>query len=264
MTKLQGKIIWITGASSGIGEELAYQLSAAGAKLILSARREAVLNSVKAQCQNPAEVNVLPLDINAFETMETVVEHALAINGKIDVLINNAGISQRSLIAETSFSVYKELMDTDYLGVVALSKALLGHFISQKSGHFVTVSSLMGKFSSPYRSGYCAAKHALHGFFDALRMEHEKDGILVTMVCPGFVQTNIAKSALIGDGTHQKYNDQATARGLDVSAFCKKMIRAMERKKYEVYIGGKEVQGIYLKRFFPKLLHKIVLKSKVR
>ena len=264
MTKLQGKIIWITGASSGIGEELTYQLNKAGAKLIISARREAILNTVKAQCSNPDNTTVLPLDINAFGTMETVVESALAIYGKIDILINNAGISQRSLIAETSFSVYKELMDTDYLGVVALSKALLPHYISQKSGHFVTVSSLMGKFSSPYRSGYCAAKHALHGFFDALRMEHEKDGISVTMICPGFVQTNIAKSALVGDGSRQKYNDEATARGLDVSTFCEKMIRAIQRKKYEVYIGGKEVQGIYLKRFFPKLLHKVVLKSKVR
>lgn len=264
MTKLQGKIIWITGASSGIGEELTYQLNKVGAKLIISARREAILNSVKSQCNNPDNTVVLPLDSNAFETMESVVTNALAIFGKIDVLINNAGISQRSLIAETSFSVYQELINTDYLGVVALTKALLPHFISQKSGHYVTVSSLMGKFSSPYRSGYCGAKHALHGFFDALRMEHEADGVLVTMVCPGFVQTNIAKTALTADGTQQQYNDEATNKGLEVGAFCNKMIRAIAREKYEVYIGGKEVLGILLKRFFPKLLHKVVLKSKVR
>ena len=264
MTKLKGKIIWITGASSGIGEELTYQLNEAGAKLIISARREAVLNTVKAQCSIPDNTTVLPLDSNAFETMETMVKSAIAVYGKIDILINNAGISQRSLIAETSFSVYQELINTDYLGVVALSKAILPHFTSQKSGHYVTVSSLMGKFSSPYRSGYCGAKHALHGFFDTLRMEHEADGVLVTMVCPGFVQTNIAKTALTGDGSQQQYNDDATSKGLEVSAFCKKMIKAIAREKYEVYIGGKEVQGIYLKRFFPKLLHKVVLKSKVR
>jgi len=229
MRKLKGKVIWITGASSGIGEELAYQLSRAEAKLIISARRESVLNTVKTNCSYPNLVTVLPLDLNAFKV-----------------------------------AVYEELIKTDYLGVVALTKAVLPHFISQKSGHFVTVSSLMGKFASPYRSGYCGAKHALHGFFDALRMEHEKDTILVTMVCPGFVSTNVAKSALTGDGSQQRHDDAATAAGLDVSIFCKKMIHALQKKKYEVYIGGKEVRGVYLKRFFPKLLHKVVLKNKVR
>jgi len=264
MRKLKGKVIWITGASSGIGEELAYQLSRAEAKLIISARRESVLNTVKTNCSYPNLVTVLPLDLNAFKVTEKAVETAIAAYGRIDILINNAGISQRSLISETSFSVYEELIKTDYLGVVALTKAVLPHFISQKSGHFVTVSSLMGKFASPYRSGYCGAKHALHGFFDALRMEHEKDTILVTMVCPGFVRTNVAKSALTGDGSQQRHDDAATAAGLDVSIFCKKMIHALQKKKYEVYIGGKEVRGVYLKRFFPKLLHKVVLKNKVR
>ena len=122
MTNLKGKIIWITGASSGIGEELAYQLSKAGAKLILSARREAKLKTVKLQCDHPDLVAVLPLDMNAFDSMETAVENALAFYGRIDILINNAGISQRSLIMETNFTVYKELIDTDYLGVVALTK----------------------------------------------------------------------------------------------------------------------------------------------
>ena len=180
------------------------------------------------------------------------------------MLINNAGISQRSLIADTTFDVYKRLIDVDYLGTVALTKALLPHFTERQSGHYTVVSSLMGKFSSPYRSGYCGAKHALHGFFDALRMEHEKDGIAVTIVCPGFVQTNIAKSALTADGSLQGTNDDATANGLPVAHFCKKMIQAIEKKKFEVYIAGKEVKGFYVKRFFPKLLHKLVLKSTVR
>jgi len=155
-------------------------------------------------------------------------------------------------------------MDVDYLGTVALSKALLPHFIENNTGHFAVVTSLMGKFSSPYRSGYCGAKHALHGFFDALRMEHEKDNVNVTLICPGFVNTNIAKNALIGDGSLQNSQDQATENGLSIAEFCDRMLTAIQKEKFEAYIGKKEILGVYLKRFFPKLLHRKVMKSQVR
>ena len=147
---------------------------------------------------------------------------------------------------------------------MALSKALLPEFIKQKTGHFVTVTSLMGKFASPYRSGYCGAKHALHGFFDGLRMEHEKDGIYVTLICPGFVQTNVAKNALTADGSNQNKEDDATKNGLPVLTFAKRMISAIDKRKFEAYIGRKEILGVYLKRFFPRLLHRVILKSDVR
>jgi len=180
MSKIDGKTVWITGASSGIGEALAYQLAAKNCHLILSARRKELLEVVKSKCTNQSRIHILPFDITDFKAMPSIVEKAITFSNKIDILVNNAGISQRSLIVNTDFSVYQKLIDVDYLGVVALTKALLPHFIQNKSGHFVTVSSLMGKFSSPYRSGYCGAKHALHGFFDALRMEHEKDNIAFT------------------------------------------------------------------------------------
>jgi len=257
-------IIWITGASSGIGKELCFQYSKRGHHLIISARNEEALNSVKDASHQPENIRVLPLDIGQHDIAPETVKKALEFWGSINVLINNAGISQRSLILETDFFVYKKLIDINYLGTVALSKALLPHFMERQQGHFVVVSSLMGKFSSPYRSGYCGAKHALHGFFDALRMEHEKDNIDVTLVCPGFVQTDVAKNALTADGTHQKSNDQATKNGLPVSLFCQKMINSIEAKKFEVYIGGKEKKGIVMKRFFPKLLHKLVLRSQVK
>ena len=163
-----------------------------------------------------------------------------------------------------TFEVDKKLIAVDYLGTVALTKALLPYFIQQKKGHFVTVTSLMGKFGSPYRSGYCGAKHALHGFFDVLRMEHEKDNIKVTLICPGFVQTNVAINALTANGETQKSNDEATQNGMPVDVFASKMIKAIEANKFEAYIGGKEVLGVYLKRFFPKMLHYFVLESKVR
>lgn len=261
---LNNKIVWITGASSGIGKELAIQLSKKKCKLILSSRNEIALEKVKTLCDNNDKVSILPLDLANYNNMNTIVKSAFSIFGNIDILVNNGGISQRSLIIETSIDVDKKLMEVDYLGTVALSKALLPYFIEKKDGYFVTVSSVMGKFSSPYRSSYCGAKHALHGFFDALRLEHEKDNVKVTMICPGFVNTNVARNALTGDGSLQKNQDSATQNGLSPEVFCKQMIKAIEKEKFEAYIGKKEIFGVYLKRFFPKLLHKFVLKNQVR
>ena len=260
----KNKVIWITGASSGIGKALALELSQHDCKLILSSRREATLLDVKNQCIDPKNVEILAFDLADYLTMKPIAEKAISFFGKVDILINNGGISQRSLIIDTDISVDKKLMDVDYLGTVGLSKALLPHFVGNQSGHFVTVTSLMGKFSSPYRSAYCGAKHALHGFFDALRLEHDKDHIKVTMICPGFVNTNIARNALTGDGSLLDQQDTATENGLEVSIFVKRMLKAIKKEKFEAYIGKGETKGIYLKRFFPKLLHKVVLKSPVR
>ena len=259
-----GKTIWITGASSGIGEALALEFSKQNCNLILSARRKEKLEEVKQNCKFPERVKILAFDLAEIENMTVVAEEAILLFGKVDLLINNGGISQRSLIIDTDISVDKKIMEVDYLGTVALSKAILPHFIKNKSGHFAVVTSLMGKFGSPYRSGYCAAKHALHGFFDVLRMEHQKDNIKVTIVCPGFVNTNVSRNALVGDGTVLNKQDDATENGLEVVDFAQKMIQAIQKDKFEVYIGKKEILGIYLKRFFPKLLHKVAMKAKVR
>ncbi len=264
MTTKVNKVAWITGASSGIGEALTYELNRRGYKLVISSRKLEDIQLVKNRCPNNDYISLLPLDLVDMDKMSEIVNTAMSFHGPIDILINNAGISQRSLIMETDLEVYKKLMDINYMGTIALTKAILPHFVSQKNGHFVTVTSLMGKFGSPYRSGYCGAKHALHGFFDVLRMEHEKDNIRVTLVCPGFVNTNIAINALTADGTPQVDNDTATKNGLSPQVFAKKMVKAIETQKFEVYIGRKEVMGIYLKRFFPKLLHKVVLRNKVR
>ena len=155
-------------------------------------------------------------------------------------------------------------MEIDYLGTVAISKALLPYYVEQQSGHYVVVSSLMGKFSSHYRSAYCGAKHALHGFFDALRLEHDKDNVKVTMICPGFVNTNVARNALTGDGSKQEYQDEMTENGLDVDVFVQKMIKAIRKEKFEAYIGKFEKFGVFVKRLSPRLIHKLVMRSKVR
>lgn len=259
---MHSKRIWITGATSGIGLELAKQLISNNF-LILCGRSLQKLKVV-ANDFPTGSVALVPLDLSQYQEANNWVEQAWKAIGGIDIMIHNAGISQRSLIIETDISVDKALMETNYLGTVALTKALLPKMIASGGGQFVVVTSLMGKFGSPYRSGYYGSKHALHGFFDVLRMEHEKDGISVTMICPGFVQTNIAKNALTGDGSTQNTQDEATENGLEVGVFAQKMIKAIKQQKMEAYIGQKEVMGIWLKRFFPKLLHRVVLKSKVR
>ncbi|WP_460219088.1 SDR family oxidoreductase [Psychroserpens sp. MEBiC05023] len=258
------KTIWITGASSGIGKHLAIAISKYNCRLILSARRAEELEKVKQLCNHPEMVYILPLDLAETHKAQTVTNEAISAFGRIDVLVNNGGISQRSPIIDTSIEVDRKLIDIDYLGTVALSKALLPHFVANQSGHYVVVSSLMGKFSSHYRSAYCAAKHALHGFFDALRLEHDKDHIKVTMICPGFVNTNVARNALTADGSKQGYQDEMTENGLDVEVFVKKMIKAIRKEKYEAYIGKFEKYGVLVKRLSPKLIHKLVMRSKVR
>lgn len=260
----KNQVIWITGASSGIGKSLAVAYSKQDVKLILSSRNQEALNDVKAQCKNPSEVKILPLDLEDYTNLQSKVTEALSYFGKIDVLVNNGGVSQRSLAKDTSIAVDKKLMDVNYLGTVALTKALLPHFIENQSGHFVVTTSIVGKVATPMRSTYSASKHALHGFFDALRAEHFNDNISVTLVCPGFVTTNVSKNALIGDGSKQGTMDTATANGIHPDRFAKLMLKAIKKKKQEVYLGGfKERLGVFGKRFFPKLASLMIRKLSV-
>jgi short-subunit dehydrogenase len=263
MTQLRDKTIWITGASSGIGEALAKQLSEAGAKLILSARRAAELERVKASCGKPAQISILPLDLAAPETHEAKTQAAIQAFGHIDILINNGGISQRSLVKDTVLEVDRKLMEVNYLGAVSLTKQLLPHMLERGQGHFVVVTSLTGKFGTPYRSGYAASKHALHGFYDSLRAELEDQGISVTLAAPGFVKTNVSLNAFVGDGSKANVMDDAQANGISAGVCARSIIRAMRKKKREVCIG-RESYGVYVKRFFPGLFARIIKRAKVR
>ncbi|OSY88809.1 short-chain dehydrogenase [Tenacibaculum holothuriorum] len=262
--KLEKSVFWITGASSGIGKSLAIELSKHNVELILSSRNEEKLKEVQQLCAYPNSVKILPLDLENYSSLEGKTREAISFFGHVDVLVNNGGISQRSLVKDTSIEVDKRLMDINYLGTVALTKALLPHFIAQKSGHYVVTTSIVGKIGTPLRSTYAATKHALHGFFDSLRAEHFKDNIAVTLVCPGFVTTNVSKNALTGDGSPQNSMDKATQNGIDPDRFAKLMLKAIKQKKEEVYIAGaKEKLGVYVKRFFPKLLSIMIRKLSV-
>jgi short-subunit dehydrogenase len=267
MSSLSTKVVWITGASSGIGEALAIELAKIGAHLILSARRKEELERVKGNCIAALQPNIriLPIDLAKANTLQLSTEAAIQLFGHIDILINNGGISQRSLAKETKLEVDREVMEIDYFGTIALTKYLLPHFLKRKSGHYVITSSVMGMIGTPYRSGYAAAKHALHGFFDSLRAEVWRENIFVTLICPGWVRTNVTFNALTGDGSKLNEMDKTTEQGLSPQQCAKKIIRAIEKQKEEVYIGGaKEVFAVYLKRFFPSLFSRIVRKAKVR
>ncbi|AUC16256.1 short chain dehydrogenase [Tenacibaculum sp. SZ-18] len=261
---LKNKIVWITGASSGIGKSLAIHLSQQNTKLILSSRNELSLNEVRNLCLNKQDVYILSLDLENYSNFEAKVEEAISFFGTVDILVNNGGISQRSLAAETDISVDKRLMNINYLGTIALTKALLPYFIRKKSGHFVVTTSIVGKIGTPLRSTYAATKHALHGFFDSLRAEIHQYNIKVTLICPGFVTTNVSKNALTGDGTPQEKMDTATANGIDPDRFAKIMSKGISQQKEEMYIAGaKEKLGVYAKRFYPKLLSKMIRKLSV-
>lgn len=269
MAQLSNKVIWVTGASSGIGEALVLELAKKNVKLIISSRRKEELERVKGNCIASAQPNirVLPLDLSEASTLQLSTEAAIQLFGHVDILINNGGISQRSLAKDTTLDVDRKIMEIDYFGSIALTKHLLPHFIKRKSGHYVTITSVMGKIGTPYRTGYAAAKHALHGFFDSLRAEvwHESKNIFVTLITPGWIHTNISVNALIGDGSQNKSMDKTTGGGMDRFVFARKMIRAVESRKDEVYIGGfKEGMAIRLKRFVPRIFSKIVRNATVR
>lgn len=258
-----GKVVWITGASSGIGEALAHAYSRRGAQLVLSARSAAKLEQVRNACADPEKHRVVPLDLSQPASIEQACGQVLGGGGRVDILLNNGGISQRSLAAEATLDVDRAIMETNFFGTVALTKAVLPSMLERGSGHIVVVSSLVGIIGTPFRSSYAASKHALHGFFDSLRAETWKQGIRVTMACPGFIRTDISVKALSKDGTPHGTMDDALARGMPPATCAEKIVRAVEQNRDEVYIGGKEVLGVYLKRYFPALFNRIIRKAKV-
>lgn len=261
---IKNKIIWITGASSGIGEAMAIEYSKLGALLILSSRNIDELNRVRAACAAPERIRILTLDLGNPSGFKEIVKEAVNFHGHIDVLINNAGISQRSLAEETRIEVDRKIFDVNYFGTIALSKALIPYFKEKGSGHFVVITSVVGKIGTPLRSSYSASKHALHGFFDSLRAELYEDQIKVSLICPGFVNTSVSIHALTGQGEEQGTKDKATANGLSPEKFAKKAVKAINREKQEVVIGGPlEIIAVYAKRFFPLLLAKMVRKVSV-
>lgn len=260
---LADKIVWITGASSGIGEAVAAEYARYGARLVLSARREAELRRVCGQLVNADEHLVLPLDLADEAAMPAAVAAVLERFGRIDQVVHNGGISQRALARDTTLAVDRRLMEVNYFGAVALTKAVLPVFRRQQGGRFVVVTSLVGEIPTPKRSAYSASKHALHGFFEALRAEEYGDGIRVTLVLPGFIRTNLTYHALLGDGSAQNSLDDAQANGMSPMKCARRLVEAVQRGRDQVIIAGPEGWGVYLKRWLPALYRRVIRKVKV-
>lgn len=258
----QNRIVWITGASSGIGEALAVAFHGAGAKLVLSARREEELKRVQGRCGGEPDTRVLPLDMSLSDSLPDKARAALAMFGAIDILVLNAGISQRSLTRATHDSVYRRLMEVNFFGPEALTRAVLPAMLERKNGHIVVISSIAGKFGVPLRSGYSASKFALYGFYEALRAEESRNGIRVTMVCPGFIRTEISVSALKGDGSKHAKMDPELARGMPVEECARQILKGVARAKEEICVAApREKTLVYLKRFLPGVLTRMVSRA---
>ncbi|MEE4350672.1 MAG: SDR family NAD(P)-dependent oxidoreductase [Pacificimonas sp.] len=250
-----GKTIWITGASSGIGRGLAEAFSGQGAHIILSGRREGALAEVADACAG--ETLVLPFEATAYDALPAIVETAEDWKGGVDILVNNAGISQRSVALDTDFEVYRRLMEVDFFAPLKLTQLLLPRMVERGIGHFVQISSVAGKVGSPLRTGYCAAKHALTGYSDALRAEIDQFGLEVTVVTPGFVQTGIAENALDGSGQRYGPNDDPVNQGISPAAAAEQILSAMKAGKREVPVGRRgapEMALLTLKRLFPNMI----------
>ena len=253
------KVVWITGASSGIGEALTYVLAKRGAQIIISARRKQKLQKVKANCGEAADnIFILPFDLADHKEIPKKCNQALERFGRIDYLFNNGGVSQRSLAVETDIDVVKKIMAINYTGTVLLTTQILPGMMERREGHIIVTSSVMGKFGTPMRSSYAASKHALQGYFESLRHEMEPHNINVTIVCPGFIHTDVSVNALTGDG--KKYRKMAPGQneGMDPELFAQKLLKAVKKNKKEVFIGGSEILSIYLKRYAPGLLNWLI------
>lgn len=258
----QNAVVWITGASSGIGEEAAKQLNAAGAFVILSARNFEALQAVQRNLANPDKSVVICIDLEDSENFPALTKDILAKYGRIDYLINNGGLSQRGEAAETPMEVDRRIMEINYFGNIALTKAVLPCMRAQKSGHIVVVSSIAGKFGFFLRSAYSASKHALQGFYESVLLEEEKNNIHVTLVYPGKINTDISKAALNSEGKAHGVMDHNQETGMPVDVCVRKMLSAVSKKKKSVLIGKKEIWAVHIKRLWPSLFWKIIRKQK--
>jgi dehydrogenase/reductase SDR family protein 7B len=257
------KTVWITGASSGIGESLTYELAKQGAKIIISARREDELQRVQQQA-GASNVYVLPLDLEAPDTFPAKVQEAIEAFAHIDIMIHNGGISNRGTVKDTLPAVQRKVMEVDYFSYIELTRLLLPHMQQRQTGHIVVTSSVMGKIGTPMRSAYAAAKHALHGFFDCLRGEVFKDNIKVTLIMPGYIRTQVSMNAVTASGEKLNQVSKNIGHGYAADKTAQQILNAIRKGKFEKYVGrpfSQEWIAIHFMRLFPSLAIKALRKA---
>jgi short-subunit dehydrogenase len=264
MGKFAGKVVWITGASSGIGEALAHSFCNEGAHLVLSARRQTELERVKSELilSGNQRVFILPMDLSDTLASKKMADDVIKEFGQIDILVNNAGLSQRSYTIDTPLEIDRKIMEVNFFGTVALTKAVLPFMVQRKSGLIIVISSISGKFGFYLRSAYAASKHALHGFFESLRMEVYKDNVQVMIVCPGKISTSLSLYALTADGQVHNKMDDAIAAGIPAGQCAERILKGITRGEEEIFVGGKEIRAVWIKRFFPRLFSHLIRKQK--
>lgn len=252
--------IWITGASSGIGEALAREYSALGWRVILSSRRAEELLRVANTCASPENCTVIPLDLEDPKSIDEAADDVIERFGTVDILVNNGGISQRSLVHETPIEIDRKIMQIDYLSGVQLTKRILPAMITAGGGHIVAISSIVGVFGFPQRSAYSAAKHAIHGFYESVWAELHTKGIQTTIVCPGQILTNVSLHALTKDGSEHGKMDPAQKNGIPADECAHRIRRAIEHNKREVYVCRIDVLMCYFHRYARWIYYKLVSK----
>jgi len=249
------KTVWITGASGGLGEALAHAFHRAGARLILSARREAELVRVARNLRaGPDDVLVVPMDLADQGAIAAAVRTVEAACGSVNVLVNNAGLTQRALIRDAGLELYRRLFEVNVFGPLALTQAVLPMMTQAGGGQIVVISSIAALYSSPYRSGYNAAKSALHGLFDALRAEEHANKIAVSLIVLGSIRTQVSINALRANGTTYGRMDPAMASGMDPAEVARRIVEATERGREEITVAPLAQRWlVWRKKFFPAL-----------
>ncbi len=263
MRSYKNKTVWITGASSGIGEAMAYAFAKEQANLGLSDINETKLQEVKAKCIFlDSDVEIFPFDLENTEIFPEIVALVIKRFGNIDLLINNGGISQRSRVDETPPQIDRKIMNINFFGNIYLTKLVLPYMKKNNGGHIAATTSISGKFGFPLRSTYSASKHALYGFYETLRFEMAHENIKVTMICPGRVQTNISLHALNKEGKQHNQMDQGQETGITAEKSARIILRGLRKEKKEILVGGKELLMVYLKKYLPFVFNKIVKRIK--
>ncbi len=255
----KGKTAWITGASSGIGAELAKQFAGEGARVIISSHEAEELEGVRKQLETiSSDVHAVVFNLGNPDEVLSTAEKVLKDFGRVDILMNNGGISTRAMAIETPLEIDRRVMEIDYFSGVILTKALLPKMIENGYGHIGVTSTISGKFGFPLRSAYSAAKHALFGFYKSVWAENNKEGIRVTIFSPGRVRTNISLHALEKDGKEHGKMDPGQAKGITPEKCARKMIRSMKRNRKDVLIGGTELVMVWIHKYCKPLYHRVV------
>jgi dehydrogenase/reductase SDR family member 7B len=258
-----GKVAWVTGASSGIGEALVHEFAGRGATVLASSNDLPGLERVRAECDDKSSVvNCIPFDLADTSGIEKIVEQQINIHGRIDFLLNIGGISQRARIDETPLWIDRKIFEINYFGTIALTKAVLPFMVKQQSGHILATSSISGRFGFPLRSAYSASKQALHGFFETLYLENKKFNIKVSVIIPGRVKTSISFHALDSEGKEHGKLDDGQAKGILPQRAARIIIKGMLKNRREILVGKNELMMLHIRRYCPWLFFRIADKIK--